>query len=160
METGQISDELTRQLTPEQKKEFQKQIDTSVNKRKKNSALNEAYNDGMTALEAAPTQPSPAEKVQKYDAAIENLNKAGEVDPNQVAVWSHLAQAYRRQAGLKTGADHDAVVAKAIETYNKALTLKPDDASLHNNYGSPSGEIRQVPRRHGRIGKGRATGAG
>jgi Tfp pilus assembly protein PilF len=26
-------------------------------------------------------------------------------------------------------------VAKGLEAYNKALTLKPDDASIHNNYG-------------------------
>jgi Tfp pilus assembly protein PilF len=124
MESGQISDELARQLTPEQKAQLQKQIDANVNQRKKNNALNSAYNDGMTALEA-----------KNYDAAIENFNKAGELDPNQIAVWSHLAQAYQDDAGTKTGADHDALVAKAIETYNKALTLKPDDASIHNNYG-------------------------
>jgi Tfp pilus assembly protein PilF len=123
METGQISDDLARQLTPEQKKQLQEQIDKTVNQRKKNSALNAAYNDGIAALEA-----------KQYDAAIENLNKAGELDPNQIAVWSHLAQAYQEQAGTKTGPDHDAAVAKAIETYNKALALKPDDASIHNNY--------------------------
>lgn len=124
METGQISDELARQLTPEQKAALQKQIDANVNQRKKNNALNQAYNDGMTALEA-----------KNYDAAIESFNKAAEVDPNQIAVWSHLAQAYQDGAGTKTGADHDAMIAKAIDTYNKALTIKPDDASLHNNYG-------------------------
>jgi len=123
METGQISEDLARQLTPEQKKQLQEQIDKTVNQRKKNNALNQAYNDGIAALEA-----------KQYDAAIENLNKAGELDPNQIAVWSHLAQAYQDQAGTKTGPDHDAAVAKAIETYNKALTLKPDDASIHNNY--------------------------
>jgi Tfp pilus assembly protein PilF len=124
MESGQISEELARQLTPEQKAALQKQIDSNVNQRKKNNALNSAYNDGMTALDA-----------KNYDAAIEAFNKAGELDPNQIAVWSHLAQAYQDGAGTKTGADHDALVAKAIETYNKALTLKPDDASIHNNYG-------------------------
>jgi len=123
METGQISEDLARQLTPEQKKQLQDQIDKTVNQRKKNNALNQAYNDGIAALEA-----------KQYDAAIENLNKAGELDPNQIAVWSHLAQAYQDQAGTKTGPDHDAAVAKAIETYNKALTIKPDDASIHNNY--------------------------
>jgi Tfp pilus assembly protein PilF len=123
METGQISEDLARQLTPEQKAQLQKQIDATVNQRKKNNALNAAYNDGIAALDA-----------KNYDVAIENLNKAGELDPNQIAVWSHLAQAYQDQAGTKTGADHDAAVAKAIETYNKALTLKPDDASIHNNY--------------------------
>jgi Tfp pilus assembly protein PilF len=124
MEDGQISAELARQLTPEQKAQLQKQIDANVNQRKKNNALNQAYNDGMAALEA-----------KNYDVAIENFNKAGEVDPNQIAVWSHLAQAYQDDAGTKTGADHDTLVQKAIETYGKALTIKPDDASIHNNYG-------------------------
>jgi Tfp pilus assembly protein PilF len=124
MQDGQISDDLKRQLTPEQQAALQKQIDATVNQRKKNSALNQAYNDGITALDA-----------KNYDAAIENLNKAGELDPNQVAIWSHLAQAYQEQAATKTGADHDAEVAKGIDAYNKALTLKPDDASIHNNYG-------------------------
>jgi tetratricopeptide (TPR) repeat protein len=124
METGQISDDLARQLTPQQKADLQKQIDAGVSQRKKNNALNESYNNGITALEA-----------KQYDAAIENLTKAGELDPNQIAVWSHLAQAYTEQAGTKTGAEHDAAVAKAIETYNRALTLKPDDPSLHNNFG-------------------------
>jgi tetratricopeptide (TPR) repeat protein len=134
METGQISDELARSLTPEQKKELQKQIDAGVNQRKKNSALNDAYNGGMTAMEAAKTAPA-AEKGAQYDHAIESFNKAGELDPNQLAVWSHLAEAYMGLADTKTGADHDAAVAKALEAYNKALTLKPDDASIHNNYG-------------------------
>jgi tetratricopeptide (TPR) repeat protein len=124
METGQISDDLARQLTPEQKKELQKQIDSQVDKRKKNNALNDAFNGGMTALEA-----------KQYDQAIESFNKAGELDPAQLAVWSHLAEAYMGLAGTKTGPDHDAALAKALESYNKALTLKPDDASLHNNYG-------------------------
>ncbi len=124
METGQISDELARQMTPEQKAALQKQIDSGLAQRKKNSALNQSYNDGIAALDA-----------KNYDVAIENLNKAGEVDPNQVAVWSHLAQAWQDKAGTKSGPEHDEAVAKSVEAYNKALTLKPDDASLHNNFG-------------------------
>ncbi len=134
METGQIPDELARGLTKEQKDALQKQIDAQANQRKKNNALNTAYNDGMTALDAAKTAPA-AEKGAKYDQAIENFNKAGELDPNQLAVWSHLAEAEMGLADTKTGADHDAAVAKALEAYNKAIALKPDDASIHNNYG-------------------------
>jgi tetratricopeptide (TPR) repeat protein len=137
METGQISDELKRQMTPEQLKDFQKQIDAGVDKRKHNAALNDAYNAGMTALEAANATPAPppADKAADYEKAVESFNKAGEIDPNQLAIWSHLAEADMGLAGVKTGADHDAAVAKALEAYNKAITLKPDDASLHNNYG-------------------------
>jgi tetratricopeptide (TPR) repeat protein len=134
METGQISDELARSLTKEQKDALQKQIDAGVNQRKKNSALNDAYNGGMTALEAANAAPA-AEKAAKYQEAIDSFNKAGELDPAQLAVWSHLAEAEMDLAGVKTGPDHDAAVAKGLEAYNKALTLKPDDASIHNNYG-------------------------
>jgi tetratricopeptide (TPR) repeat protein len=134
METGQISDELARSLTPEQKKDLQKQLDSQVEKRKKNSALNDAYNGGMTALDAAKAAPA-ADKGAKYQEAIDSFNKAGELDPAQLAVWSHLAEAYMGLAEAKTGPDHDAAVAKALESYNKALALKPDDASLHNNYG-------------------------
>jgi len=134
METGQISDDLARQLTPEQKKELQKQIDSQVDKRKHNAALNDAYNGGMTALEAAGNAPA-AEKGAKYQEAVDSFNKAAEIDPNQLAIWSHLAEAYMGLAGSKTGADHDAATAKALDAYNKAITLKPDDASIHNNYG-------------------------
>jgi Tfp pilus assembly protein PilF len=135
METGQISDELARQLTPEQKKELQKQIDSQLDKRKHNAALNDAYNGGMTALEA-----------KQYDQAVENFNKAAAIDPNQLAIWSHLAEAYMGMAGAKTGADHDAAIAKALEAYSKAIELKPDDASLHNNYGlalAKSGKFKE-----------------
>ena len=134
METGQISEDLKRQMTPEQLKEFQKQIDSQVEKRKKNSALNDAYNGGMTALDAAKAAP-PAERAAKYQEAIDSFNKAGELDPTQLAVWSHLAEADMGLADAKTGPDHDAAVAKALEAYNKAIALKPEDASLHNNYG-------------------------
>src|SRR5580658_5736089 len=69
METGQISEDLKRQMTPEQLKEFQKQIDAGVDKRKHNAALNDAYNAGMTALEAANATPAPppADKAADYE---------------------------------------------------------------------------------------------
>jgi tetratricopeptide (TPR) repeat protein len=134
METGQISDELARSLTPEQKAQLQKQIDGQVAQRKKNSALNEAYNNGMTALQN-----------KQYDQAIEQFNKAGELDPNQLAVWSHLAEAYMDLANSKTGADRDAALQKGLETYQKAIALKPDDASLHNNYGLALAKAGKIP---------------
>jgi Tfp pilus assembly protein PilF len=134
LDEGKISDEAARQMTPEQRAALQKQIDASSKQRAQRTALNKAYNDGIAALEA-----------KQYDAAVENLNKAAEVDPKQVAIWTHLAEAYQDEAGAKTGADHDAAVAKAIESYGKALELKPDDASIHNNYGLLLAKANRFP---------------
>jgi tetratricopeptide (TPR) repeat protein len=124
MDEGKISDELARQMTPEQKAAFQKQIDAGLSQRKKNGALNDAYNAGMTAMEA-----------KQYDQAAESFIKASELDPNQIAIWSHLAEAEMGVAGAKTGPEHDAAVAKGLDAYEKALAIKPDDSSIHNNYG-------------------------
>ena len=134
LETGQISKELERQLSPEQKEALKKDMEKREASMKKNAALNEAYNNGINALNA-----------KQYDQAIENLNKAAELDPNQLAVWSNLATAYTELAKTKTGADFDANMQKAIDTYNKALTLKPEDAGLHNNYALTLARDKKFP---------------
>lgn len=125
--SGQISKDLERQLSPEQKKQLEEQIKKREGDIKKNAALNEAYNAGKTALDAG-----------QYDAAVENFNKAADLadtDNNKLAVYSNLADAYSKMAKTKTGADFDATMQKCVDTYSKALALKPDDAGMHNNYG-------------------------
>jgi len=134
METGQMSKELEKSLTPEQKAAMEKQIKDAAERMKKNAALNQAYNDGLTALNA-----------KQYDQAIENLTKASELDPTQLAVWSNLATAYQEQAKTKTGADFDGAMGKALETYGKALALKPEDPGLHNNYALALAKDKKFP---------------
>ena len=134
VETGQISKELERQLSPEQKEQLKKDMEKKEASMKKNAALNQAYNDGLTALNN-----------KQYDAAVENLSKASEIDPTQIAVWSNLATAYTEQAKTKTGADFDATMQKAIDVYGKALALKPDDAGLHNNYALTLAKAKKFP---------------
>lgn len=137
MQTGEIPKELERGMTPEQKAALEKQMKEQEAKMKKNAALNTAYNDGVAALGN-----------KQYDAAIENFNKAAELDPTQLAVWTHLAEAYQ---GLvagpppKTGADFDAAMGKALDAYQKAIALKPDDAGLHNNYGLALAKAHKFP---------------
>lgn len=123
LETGQMSKELERQLTPEQKEQLKKDMEKREASMKKNAALNQAYNDGINALNA-----------KQYDQAIENLKKASDFDPSQIAVWSNLATAYTELARTKTGADFDTNMQSALDCYTKALALKPEDAGLHNNY--------------------------
>ena len=123
LETGQMSKDLERQLSPEQKDQLKKDMEKREASMKKNAALNQAYNDGINALNA-----------KQYDQAIENLKKASDLDPSQIAVWSNLATAYTELARTKTGADFDTTMQSALDCYTKALALKPEDAGLHNNY--------------------------
>jgi Tfp pilus assembly protein PilF len=54
--------------------------------------------------------------------------------PDQNVVWGNLADAYGGAAKAKTGADQQAMLDKGVESYKKAIELKPDDAAYHNNY--------------------------
>ena len=129
MEAGKpISKEEARDMTPEQRAEIEKQMEARKKELSKNKELMDAYNAGMTALQA-----------KQYDQAIASLNKAAEMDPKQVAVWSYLAEANVALAKTKTGPEKDAALAKGLEAYRKALELKPDDAAAHNQLCTGAG---------------------
>jgi tetratricopeptide (TPR) repeat protein len=123
VETGQISKEMERSLTPEQKAAMEKQIKEESERRKKNAALNDAFNQGMDAM-----------KAKQWDQAIAGFTKASEMDPTQTVVWANLADAYKNQAEGKTGPDFDQNMQRSLEAYSKAIALKPDDPGMHNNY--------------------------
>jgi tetratricopeptide (TPR) repeat protein len=115
--------EPTRDMTPQQKAEYEKKLKDSSAQMAKNKALNDAFNAGKDAATA-----------KNWDAAVENFQKASEIDPNQHVVWGNLADAYVALAKTKTGADQQAALDKAADAYQKALAIKPDDSAYHNNY--------------------------
>jgi len=121
-ETGTLTQEQERSMTKEQKEAFEKTAKSREAALAKNKALNEAYTTGKTAVEN-----------KQWDAAIESLNKAAEMDPKQGAVWTQLAEAYVGKAQAtppEAAADYD----KSFEAYKKALEINPTDAGLYNNY--------------------------
>jgi tetratricopeptide (TPR) repeat protein len=164
METGQVSDDLKKQLSPEQKAALEKSMAENKGKMQKQKALNEAFNEGITALQCT-TNPDclkqqiaqqggdtsvtadkiAAQKATDYQTAVTALEKAKETDATQPAVWSNLGDAYLGLAGTKTGADFDAATAKGIESYSKAIELKPDDPATHNNYGLALAKAKKYP---------------
>jgi len=123
LETGELTKEQTRDMTPEQKAALEKKIKDAQATMAKNKALNDSFNLGKTALDA-----------KQYDVAIENLEKAKTMAPEQNVIWGNLGDAYGGEAKTKTGADQQALLDKGIENYKKAIELKPDDAAYHNNY--------------------------
>jgi len=123
-ETGTLTQEQAREMTPEQKAAMEKQLKERQQAMAKNKALNDAFNNGMAALQA-----------KQWDVAVDNFAKASEMDPKQHVVWANLAESYIGRTAAKTGAEFDADFNKAIEAYTKAIELKPDDAAYHNNFG-------------------------
>jgi tetratricopeptide (TPR) repeat protein len=115
--------EQERGMTKEQKEAMDKALKDREAAMKKNKELNDAFTAGVEALQK-----------KEYDAAVESLNKASELDPKQVAVWANLAEAYVGAGSKKTGADFDATMAKGIDAYRKAIDLNPSDAATHNNF--------------------------
>ena len=59
-------------MTPEQRAAIEKEMEARKKELCKNKELMDAYNDGMTALQA-----------KQYDQAIASLNKASESTPSR-----------------------------------------------------------------------------
>jgi len=133
-ETGQLTQEQKRDLTPEQRAQLEKNLKEREAAMKKNAALNNAFNEGMTAMQG-----------KAWDQAVAAFTKASEMDPKQHVVWAQLAESYMGQAQGKPGADGEAIMAKGLEAYSKALELKPDDAAYHNNYALALVKAKKIP---------------
>lgn len=122
-ETGTLTQEQARDMSPEQKAAIEKQMKERSAAMAKNKELNDAFNQGMEAM-----------KTKQFDAAIAAFEKAGTMDPKQHVIWGNLAEVYGEISKTKTGPEKDAALAKSIENYNKAIELVPNDASYRNNY--------------------------
>lgn len=121
--SGQLTEEQTRGLSEEQRRALERQMEERSKAMKKNKELNDAFNAAMAAKQA-----------KQWDVAIQNFEKATEIDPEQHVVWANLADCYINVGDSKTGADREAALQKGLDAYAKVITMKPDDAAYHNNY--------------------------
>jgi len=90
---------------------------------KKRQALTGKFDAGMEAM-----------KAKNYDQAITELQAAAEVDPTQHVIYAQLGEAYSGKAAAARGDEKKQLVEKSVEAYQKALSIKADDASYHNNF--------------------------
>lgn len=133
-ETGQLTQEQARDMTPEQKAAIEKAMKERQAQLAKNRELNDAFNQGMEAL-----------KTKQFDAAIAAFEKAAGLDPKQHVIWGNLAETYSEMAKTKTGADQEAALNKAVEYYNKALEIVPNDANYRNNLALVYARMKKFP---------------
>jgi tetratricopeptide (TPR) repeat protein len=145
MQSGQISKEMERSMTAEQKAQLEKTLKEREGQIKQHKELNDAFSAGMTAITAAQAAPTPAEKQKGFEEAVQALTKASEIGPTELAVWANLADAYMKLAGTKTGAEFDDAATKGLAAYSKAIELKPEDAATHNNYALALVQAKKIP---------------
>ena len=110
-------------MSPEQKAALEKAMKERSASMAKNKELNDAFNGGMEAL-----------KTQNYPVAVEQFTKASAMDAKQHVIWAQLAESYSGLAKTQKGPEADASMVKTYESFQKAIELKPDDASYINNY--------------------------
>jgi tetratricopeptide (TPR) repeat protein len=135
VETGQgLSKEQERGMSKEQKEAYDKAMKDRESAMKKNKELNDSFNAGLAAASA-----------KDYDTAVTQFQKAAEMDPKQIAVWSNLADAYVQAAKKKSGAEFDAEMAKGLEAFQKAIEINPTDGGLHNNYALALAQAKKFP---------------
>jgi tetratricopeptide (TPR) repeat protein len=79
-------------------------------------------NENIKGLNAQLTQARELEKAGNYDQAIAILQPATQADPNQDIIWANLGEA---QLGAKKYAD-------AVESYQKAIAIKPTSGIYHS----------------------------
>jgi tetratricopeptide (TPR) repeat protein len=132
--TGTLTKEQERGMSAEQKAALEKATKEREAALAHNKALNDAFNQGMAAVQS-----------QQWDAAIAAFNKANEMDPKQVVIWARLADAYMQSGSAKTGADQQGAYDKGLDAYAKAIELKPDDAAYHNNYALALVKAKKIP---------------
>jgi tetratricopeptide (TPR) repeat protein len=132
-DAGALSKDQERGLSKEQKDALEKRAKENAAAMAKNKALNDAFNAGKEAL-----------NTKNYDAAVDSFKKGVELDPNQHVIWANLADAYLAMAATKTGADQQAAIDQGLEAYQKAITIKPDEAPYHNNYALALAKAKKV----------------
>lgn len=67
----------------------------------------------------------------KHNEAIEQFQKALQLDPQQASIIGHIAESYRKLGKLN----------EALEFYNKAIAINPKEAVLYTNLGVVLGSL-------------------
>jgi tetratricopeptide (TPR) repeat protein len=75
-----------------------------------------------------------AMKAKNYDQAIADFEAAAVVDPTQHVIYAQMGEAYKEKAVAARGDERRQFYEKSMESYQKALAMKADDASYHNNF--------------------------
>ena len=112
------------QMTPEERREWEKFNKEKEEILSKNKKLNAAFNAGKLAYRA-----------KDYQTAVNSYNEAAAIEPEQHVVWANLALAEGNLALTKAGDERQRILESHFAHYRKAIELDPENASYYNNLG-------------------------
>ena len=141
-ESGTLTKEQARDMSPEQRAAIEKAMKERAAQLSKNKELNDAFNQAMEAA-----------KTKNYDVAIQGFEKAATLDPKQHVIYGQLAEVYSEVGKAKTGPEQEAALNKAVENYNKALELLPNDANYRNNLALVYARMKKFPEMEAELNK-------
>lgn len=144
-QTGQVSQDQEKGMSKEQKEQFEAAAKKASESMKKNKALNDAYNGGVENQKKGEADQDKAQKATDLKAAVDSYNQAGQLDPNQIAVWDRLGQTQFELAAVQTGDEKTATLDASIENFKKAVALKPDDSFAYNQMGNAYAAENKLP---------------
>ncbi len=90
---------------------------------------------------------------ENLQTSVTDLEAAAQLDASQHVIFANLGEAYVNLARAKSGEERKQALAKSHEAYQKAIALKPDDASYHNNYGLALANAGMIPEAQAELSK-------
>jgi tetratricopeptide (TPR) repeat protein len=129
-------------MNKQQRAEYEKKLKEREEALAKDKALQDAFNAGMEAKNA-----------KNYPVAVENLEKASGLAPTQHVVWAQLGESYISLGDSKTGAEQQELFDKGIVAYAKAVEIKADDPSYHNNYALALAKTKKMDQAQAELAK-------
>lgn len=166
-----------QELTKEQRAQIEAAMKQREAMRQKMEKLQKSYGTGMEAMKMAGDQgllaaalnipagtaltPEIRSKMddKKFELCstaateFEAAAEAAKTDSNEHIVLAQLAEARVCQAKSKRGQEATDLYNKSIEAYQKAITLKADDPSYHNNYALALVNVGKMPEALQELGK-------
>jgi tetratricopeptide (TPR) repeat protein len=121
----QLEEDDSGRLTEEQMAALEEAAREREEAIRKSQELRSTFAEAMAAMRS-----------KDYDTAITAFQAAAEVDPDQDVIYAQLGEAYSsKAAATRDAAEKEMLYTQSIESYQKSIDLKPDDASYHNNFG-------------------------
>jgi tetratricopeptide (TPR) repeat protein len=146
------ANDATRGMSKEAKAEYEKNLKERAAAMAKNKELNDAFNAAMAAKEA-----------KNYPEALTQFEKAAAMDATQHVIMANMAETYEALGATKTGAEQTEAYTKGAEAWDKAIAIKGDDPSYHNNYALLLAKNKKFTEAEAELGKAATmnpTGAG